>query len=284
MTPNFSLLTGFLISGVIVLYSYKLGFLTFSGGIASTVVGTMVLGLGGLNWAIVLLWFFFSSSILSKIGEKEKDRLNLLWSKGNKRDAWQVLANGGVASLLVIGHKISPEPIWYFLFISTMAAVTADTWGTEIGILSKSSVHSILNFRKVPKGTSGGITLPGSSASLLGSLSIAVLGILSPFAPYEIKPETIVLVTLAGFSASLVDSVAGSTIQSRYVCPVCSDITERKVHCNQNSSLKSGWKFINNDAVNFICSLFGSLFGYIFFPARIFPEGIFLLKNIYFII
>lgn len=242
--------------------------MTLSGAIASIVVGTMVFGLGGLNWAIVLLWFFFSSSILSKIGEKEKDRLNLLWVKGYKRDAWQVLANGVVASALVIGHKISPEPIWYLLFISTMAAVTADTWGTEIGVLSKSSVHSILNFRKVPKGTSGGITLLGTTASLLGSLSLAVLAILSPFAPYDIKPETIVLVTLAGFSASLVDSIAGATIQSRYVCPLCSDITEKAVHCNQNASLKTGWKIINNDAVNFLCSLFGSLFGYIFFSSQ----------------
>ncbi|EQB64058.1 MAG: putative membrane protein [candidate division Zixibacteria bacterium RBG-1] len=268
MTPIVSLLTGFLVTGVIVFCSYKLGFLTFSGGIASTVVGTMVLGLGGLNWAIVLLWFFFSSSILSKIGKKEKDALSSLWVKGDKREAWQVLANGVVASALVIGHKISPEPIWYLLFISTIAAVTADTWGTEIGVLSSSSVLSILNFKKVPKGSSGGITLLGSSASLLGSLSVAILGILSPFAPYEIKPEPIVLLALAGFSASLVDSVAGAAIQSRYFCTVCSDITEKKIHCNQNSSLKSGWKFINNDAVNFLCSLSGSLFGYIFFSCQ----------------
>lgn len=268
MTPISSLLIGFFVTGVIVFYSYKLGFLTFSGAIASIVVGTVILGMGGLNWGIVLLWFFFSSSILSKIGKKEKDRLSLLWVKGDKRDAWQVLANGAVASLLVICHKISPEPIWYFLFISTMAAVTADTWGTEMGVLSKSSVRSILNFRKMPKGTSGGITLLGNSGSLLGSLSVAILGILSPFASYEVKPETIFLVTLAGFSASLVDSVTGATIQSRYVCPVCSDITESAVHCNQRTSLKSGLKFVNNDLVNLICSVSGALFGYIFFSSQ----------------
>lgn len=268
MNPILSLPIGFLVTGVIAFFSYKLGFLTFSGAIASTAVGTMVLGLGSLNWGIVLLWFFFSSSILSKMGKKEKDRLSSLWTKGDKRDAWQVLANGAVASLLVICHKISPEPIRYILFISAMAAVTADTWGTEIGVLSKSPVRSILNFRIVPKGTSGGITLLGSTASLLGSFSVAILGILSPFAPYELKLETIFLVTLAGFSASLLDSIAGATIQSQYGCPVCSDITERKVHCNQNTSLESGWKFIDNDLVNFICSVFGALIGYIFFSSQ----------------
>jgi len=268
MTPTLSLLLGFLVTGVIVFYSYKLRFLTFSGAITSAVVGTVVLGLGGLNWGIVLLWFFFSSSLLSKIDKKEKNRLSLPWAKGDRRDTWQVLANGAVVLLLVICHKISPEPIWYILFISTMAAVTADTWGTEMGVLSKSSVRSILNFRKVPKGTSGGITLLGSSASLLGSTSVALLGILSPFATYEIKPQAIFLVTLAGFSASLIDSIAGATIQSRYVCPVCSDLTESKVHCNQKTSLKSGLKFVNNDLVNLICSVFGALFGYIFFSCQ----------------
>ncbi len=267
MTPIVSLLTGFLVTGVIVFYSYKLGFLTFSGAVASAVIGTIVIGLGGLNWGIVLLWFFISSSLLSKFGREEKEKLNLLWAKGDKRDAWQVLANGAVASLLVICHKISPEPIWYILFISTMAAVTADTWGTEIGVLSKSSVRSILNFRKVPKGSSGGITLLGSSASILGSFTVGILGILSPFSPYEIKLEAIILVTLAGFSASLLDSIAGATIQSRYVCSICSGITESKIHCNQKASLESGLKFVNNDTVNLISSVFGSLFGYIFFSS-----------------
>lgn len=268
MTPLASLLIAFGITGIIAFCSYKLKFLTLSGAIASAVVGTIVLGLGGLNWAIILLWFFLSSSILSKIGKKEKNGLSSLWVKGDKRDAWQVLANGLVATLLVIYHKISPEPIWYILFISAMAAVTADTWGTEIGVLSKSSVRYILNFRKVPKGTSGGITFLGSTASLIGSLSVAILGTLSPFAPYQIKPEAIVLVTLAGFLASLIDSIAGATIQGRYICQSCSDITESMFHCNQKASFKSGLKFVNNDAVNLICSLSGSMFGYLFFSSH----------------
>jgi len=267
MIPVFSLLIGFLITAVLVFFSYKLGFLTISGGIASTAVGTVVLGLGGLNWGLVLLWFFFSSSVLSKIGRSEKEKINSLLAKRDKRDAGQVLANGSVATLLVICHKISPDPFWYLLFISTTAAVTADTWGTELGVLSKSPVRSILNFRKVAKGTSGGITLLGTTTSLIGSLSVAVLGILLPFTHYVIKGEAILFVTLAGFLASLVDSIVGATLQSRYICATCLQITESPIHCNQRTSLKSGLKFINNDVVNLICSLFGSLFGYIFFAS-----------------
>ncbi|OGC79701.1 MAG: hypothetical protein A2145_05970 [candidate division Zixibacteria bacterium RBG_16_40_9] len=264
MTPPFDFLVAFIITALIVYCSYKLRFLTISGSIASTIMGTLVLGWGGLNWAVVLLWFFLSSSWLSRIDKKQKALLNFMWEKGDKRDAWQVLANGSVASILVVVHKISPEPIWYLMFVSTMAAVTADTWGTEIGVLSNSSVRSILNFKKVPKGTSGGITLMGTTASLLGSLSIAISGILFPFAPYKMKLEAMVFITLAGLLASLADSLLGATIQGQYLCVICNKITESKLHCNQNSTLKRGWKFINNDMVNFLCSVFGMFFGYIF--------------------
>ncbi len=227
-------------------------------------VGTVVLGLGGLNWGIVLLWFFLSSSWLSQIDKKQKVLLDFIWEKGDKRDAWQVLANGSVASLLVILYKISADPIWYLLFVSTLAAVTADTWGTEIGVLSNSPVRSILNFKKVPKGTSGGITLTGISASLLGSLSVAILGIVSPLAPHKMKLEAMLFITLAGFLASLADSFLGATLQGQYLCASCNKITERKLHCNQNTTLKRGWRFISNDMVNFLCSVLGMFFGYIF--------------------
>lgn len=237
---------------------------------ASLLIGTVVLGGGGLSWALILLWFFLSSSLLSQIDKKQKLLLNFMWEKGDKRDAWQVLANGSVAAILVIFHKISPESIWYFLFVSTMAAVTADTWGTEIGVLSNSSVRSILNFKKVSKGTSGGITLVGISASLLGSLSVAILGILFPFAPYKMKLEAMVFITLAGFLASLADSFLGATIQGQYLCGICNKFTERKLHCHQNTTLKRGWKFINNDMVNFLCSVLGMFFGHVFFTTLFF--------------
>ena len=264
MTPLVSLLIGFIISGVIVYFSYKFGFLSFSGSLSAVFVGTIVLGFGGLNWGLVLLWFFVSSSLLSRIGKKQKVSLNSVREKGDRRDVWQVLANGSVASILVICHLISPEPIWYFLFISTMAAVTADTWGTEIGALSKSPERSIINFKKVPKGTSGGISFVGTLASLLGSFSLTVVGILSQFAPYKIRTDAMIFICLAGFLASLGDSFLGATIQSRYACSVCNKITERKIHCNQKTSLEGGLRFINNEVVNFLCSLFGLEFGYIF--------------------
>jgi len=76
------------------------------------------------------------------------------------------------------------------------------------------------------------------------------------FSAYKIDVETVFLITLWGFFASLLDSLLGATIQAQYLCPICSKITERKNHCGDNQvSFYSGISWINNDMVNFFCSL-----------------------------
>jgi len=58
--------------------------------------------------------------------------------------------------------------------IANYAAVAADTFSSELGILSKSQPRLITSpsLRKVPKGTNGGVTIWGLVAGFLGSLII----------------------------------------------------------------------------------------------------------------
>jgi uncharacterized membrane protein len=58
--------------------------------------------------------------------------------------------------------------------IANYAAVAADTFSSELGILSKGEPRLITswNLRKVPRGTNGGVTLMGLGAGLLGSMII----------------------------------------------------------------------------------------------------------------
>lgn len=70
---------------------------------------------------------------------------------------------------------------------------------------------------------------------------------------------SVVAVTLAGIAGSLVDSMAGATIQAGYACPACDKPTERRVHgCGTRTVLVRGQSWVTNDLVNAICTATGA--------------------------
>lgn len=69
---------------------------------------------------------------------------------------------------------------------SNYAAVAADTFSSELGILSKGKPRLLTswNFREVPPGTNGGVSTLGTLAGFLGAFFIALTSaILLPFCP-----------------------------------------------------------------------------------------------------
>lgn len=259
------LFLGFLFAALIAVVSYYVGFLSLSGAIAACVLGTIVFGLGGFSWAVILVGFFFSSSLLSKVFKRQKAQMQEKFSKGNRRDVWQVWANGGVAGIFVIFHVFFPDQTWPWLaFCGALAAVNADTWATELGVLSKKKPINLVTGKQVEPGTSGGISLLGTTYSVLAAAFIALLAIIfwPKYIPNVTFPHLISVfmgITVAGLLASLVDSLLGATIQAMYYCPQCKKETEKTpVHlCGHETRFERGWKWLNNDWVNTICALIG---------------------------
>jgi len=195
---------------------------------------------------------------LSLFGKKGKTSVEKSYEKTSTRDYAQVIANGGVAGLIVIISYFYPNPINYIVYLSVVAASTADTWATEIGFFSIKLPRLITNFKAVSKGTSGAISILGTFAAMLGSFIIVLTGIL---AGGENIIETnlnfyIFVVVASGTAACFFDSFMGATAQAQFKCTKCEKITEKNVHCGQASILQSGNKLIRNDAVNFMASIF----------------------------
>ncbi len=260
------LLLGFILAIIIAFLAYKARSLNKSGALAAAFTGTVIFGIGGWAWAILLLTFFITSSALSRAFKKRKQGLDEKFSKGHERDAGQAFGNGGIATLFAALHFFFPNEIWPWLgFAAALAAVNADTWATELGVLNPHPPRMITNLKKVvEKGTSGGISLIGTLASLTGSALIGILA--ASLYPTPAPVSTFIIVTVAGLAGSLFDSLLGGTVQAMYYCPTDKKETEKHpLHtCGTETVHIRGWEWLDNDWVNFSCGAFGTLVAMLF--------------------
>ena len=266
-----------LFTGVLIAYlAYRAGALSGDGAIAAGILGTVVFGLGGVAWALVLLAFFITASGLSRFMKSRKADLDADFAKGSKRDAGQVAANGAVAGVLALAFfflsRFQPDSRWLpFLWIgfaASLAGANADTWATELGVLNPRQPLLLTTFKRVPRGSSGAVSLTGSLAALGGSTlvaGVAVLTVLSGWAPTggQNLIWQFVIITLAGWFGSFVDSLLGAMVQAIYYCPACEKETERHPEhvCGTGTVLRRGYAWLNNDWVNAACTLSAALVG-----------------------
>ncbi len=250
--------------------AYKKRSLSLSGMLAAFVMGTIYYGAGNLFWFGILLLFFVSSSVFSHFRGDRKAELEKSYAKSGRRDAGQVLANGGLGMLACLGNLFWPDPAWAYFFVGTMAAVTADTWATEWGGLSKSEPRSILNGRRVLPGTSGGVTLLGSAAALAGAVCIGgaawLLRMWTGDDTYsEVGSALLAMVKwgliggISGLAGAFADSWLGATIQYMHRCVVCGKEIEVEEHCGRSTEHLRGFRWMDNDMVNLLSSLAAGL-------------------------
>ncbi len=262
----------YLIAALVGYAGYRAKALSAGGAIAACLVGGTIFGFGGLAWASILIAFFISSSALSffKASDTRKIRATETFEKGGKRDAAQVLANGGVAavlSALVIPLGSAAYPSLFAGFVGALAAATADTWATELGVLSKSRPRMITTWATVDAGTSGAVTLTGIGAASAGALFLGIVSSTALLLQHEVLLVAhgvfpIVLAALAGgLGGSMLDSLLGATLQASYRCPLCEKATESRIHrCGTQAHLTKGITAVNNDVVNFVATFAGALF------------------------
>ncbi len=255
-----ALALAFLLAAAIAGLAWWRGSLAAGGAVAATVVGTLVFAGGGPVWGAALIFFFVSSSALGRIVNKPKAEAETLFAKGQRRDAWQVAANGGIGALLALGHGLIGGPAWEAAFVGTLAAVTADTWATEFGTLSRRPPRLITTLAAVAPGTSGGVTAIGLAASLAGAFAI---GVIAALAGAGKSPAALVfLATAAGLAGSLADSALGAWVQATYHCDACDQPTEARHHrCGAASRRVGGIGAIDNDVVNLIAAAVGAAVG-----------------------
>ncbi|NMH69695.1 DUF92 domain-containing protein [Bacillus sp. RO3] len=235
---------------------WKTGNLSPSGAVMAVMIGLAIGYSYGFEGLFLLGVFFLSSSIWSRLFKKDKVGIEDRLAKTSKRDWQQVLANGGPATLFALLFSITGNEVWTLAFIASIAGANADTWASEIGPLSHKSPISIRTFTRVPKGTSGAVSLIGTTAAVFGAALIALTS-------WTILDEmTIILfslLSLSGFLGNMMDTILGAFTQLEYRCRVCGFQTESVVHCGHPTVRTKGNAFMNNESVNALSSLFAGM-------------------------
>ncbi|MFH1521155.1 MAG: DUF92 domain-containing protein [Candidatus Micrarchaeota archaeon] len=188
--------------------------------------GFILFVFGGSNYLALMLIFFVLAVIVTKYEYELKRDLGLY---EHERGWENVLSNGFLPSVLaLLSPIIGPLP-----FISSLAAVMADKFGSEIGVLDPNDPISLFNFKHVKPGTSGAMSVVGTIGSFAGASSIGFFSIFL----FNLDPTSALLVSIAGMIGAIFDTLFGI-------------LEERGI----------GTK----GTTNFICSLVGALIGYYF--------------------
>lgn len=212
--------------------------LTWAGAVVGLLVALALLLGEGLPGLLLLGAFFATSSSLTRAGRRRgapgphrDDSAHLLDRDADGRGPGQVLANGGVAALCSLLGVAGSGPWTHYAAAGALAAATADTWASEVGMWTRRTTRLLTTWELVEPGRSGGVSWAGSGAGALGA---SLIGGIAWMASGD--PGMLVAMGLAGLGGMLSDSWMGAVWEDRV-------------------------SWIDNDVVNWIGTTTGALIG-----------------------
>jgi len=233
----------------------KLKILDFKGTVISIFMGNLIYLVTGIEGFILVIEFFIIGFICTRFKFKQKRKKGIAQEKGGIRSWENVIANGFAFSLFGTLYFFTNIESFLAAFIASIAIATGDTLATEIGLLSSNKPRLITNFKEVETGKSGGITLLGSIASIIG---IIIITISSWIIGFSFNNYSIMAIMIGSFLGIIIDSVIGATIQAQYYCDECKKFTELQIHHEKKNRLISGFGFVDNNIVNLLATTIGS--------------------------
>lgn len=217
-----------------VIILFLLGFITYKhkaldllGSIFMFAMGFVIIFSAGVSWLLIILLFLIVSLIATKYAKSYKKDIG---EYEGQRNAVNVISNGIVAFMMAAFGN-------YYLplvggFIGAVATATADTLGSEIGVLDKHP-RLVSTFQKVSPGTDGAVSILGTAVGIVGAGLIGfvafLLGIIPDFY------VAIKVAVIAGLVGCFMDSFLGAVL-------------ERK-------------GYLKNEHVNLLATSFGAIVG-----------------------
>lgn len=197
------------------LLAYALRVLDLRGASASGVLGLIVAFAGGLGWLLLMAGFTGVAYLATRAGKARKRAQGTLEVRGGERSLGNVVGNGA-APALAAATALFMEPLAAQLaFATAVAAITADTLGSEVGALAGRARLVTPPFEARPPGSNGAVSLLGQAAALLGAGAIGVAAAWLLGFPWLLA----LVPAVAGFAGSQVDSFLGATLERDFFHP-----------------------------------------------------------------
>jgi len=211
---------------------------TLSGAVAGGVLAFLLFLGGGPGAFATLIAVFVITFITTRTGHQRKRQLGTA-EKHSGRSASQVLANVGIAAAAALVGLATAHPLgWLVASSAALAEAAADTTSSEVGQAVSDSAYLITDFRAVPVGANGGISVAGTLAGLAAAAAVAMVA----WAARTIDFRWVLPVAAAGTLGMFIDSFVGATLERR--------------------------RLLNNDAVNLLGTIAAALFALFLYWSR----------------
>jgi uncharacterized protein (TIGR00297 family) len=201
------LLTALLVTGAFAALALALGMISRSGALGGLLVGTTIYASLGPRGFAVLALFVIGGSLLTRLGYASKARAGTAQEHGGRRSARNALANCAVATFCAILAAATGSEPFTAAFVASLGAAFTDTAESEIGQLFNRRPRLISTLQRVPPGTDGAISVPGTLAGVgaagLTTILAFALGMLD-------TPAAVLLVATAAFLGTIADSLIGA--------------------------------------------------------------------------
>jgi uncharacterized protein (TIGR00297 family) len=207
VTESGNLIAALLVTGVFAGLAYALGMVSWGGALGGFVVGVVIYICLGPQGFTVLALFVVGGSALTRFGYRSKQRRGIAQPNYGRRGARNALANCGVAIVCALLAVPFPSEAFTAAFVASLGAAFADTAESEVGQLARRTPRLITTLRKVPPGTDGAISMPGTLAGLVAAGLTALFGLWLGLVG---EPGAALLVACAAFLGTVADSLLGA--------------------------------------------------------------------------
>jgi len=224
------LIWGASINALLAVAAFAARGVSLSGALWGWLLGTTLYSFGGWRGFLMLLLFFVLGTVTTKLGYSRKAQLGIAQERGGRRGARNAFANASAGVLFAVLMVATPHTAIFSVgLIAAFATAACDTVSSEIGQAYGRRHFLITNFRRVPAGTDGAVSVEGTIAGVLGAAVLAIVAWVTGW----IGPAGATIVVVAAFVGATLESYLGATVE--------------------------GVKQIDNELVNFTNTIVGGL-------------------------